>query len=188
MDSREIRWSQALRLERQGERESYESFLKDFADSVRRIVKMRFRLLNLSPADAEDVVQEVLIAVHSKRRHWTDDRPLLPWLNAVTRYKLIDAVRRLRRDALRRCDLTDYEWANLFAADDPALHRDACDVDRLIDQLPTGQQSVVRALGVDGDTPKEAAVRLGISEGAVRVAFHRSLKRLAAMRRRFVDD
>lgn len=178
-----------MRLERQGDAETYESFLKDFADSVRRIVAAQFRRLNLGAADVEDVVQEILIAVHAKRSLWRVDRPLLPWLNAVTRYKMIDAARRIRRDGRLRIDLTDYEWANLFADDDRASDRLAGDVERLISDLPAGQQSVVRAVGIDGDSAREAAARLGLSEGAVRVAFHRSLKRLAAAaRRRFADD
>ncbi|WP_353622901.1 sigma factor-like helix-turn-helix DNA-binding protein [Aliirhizobium terrae] len=45
---------------------------------------------------------------------------------------------------------------------------------------------MVRAIGLDGASPREAASQLGMSEGAVRVAFHRSLKTLmAAAHKRF---
>jgi RNA polymerase sigma-70 factor (ECF subfamily) len=46
----------------------------------------------MGPADTE--VQEILLAVHLKRHTWDATRPLGPWLQAVARHKLIDAVRR----------------------------------------------------------------------------------------------
>ena len=43
------------------------------------------------------------------------------------------------------------------------------------------QQAVVRAIGVEGAEISETAEKLGLSNGAVRVAFHRGL---AALKRR----
>ena len=38
-------------------------------------------------------MQETLIALHTKRHTWRDDTPILRWLLAIARYKLIDAFR-----------------------------------------------------------------------------------------------
>lgn len=186
MDTREIRWAEAMRAERAGDSVTYEAFLRDFASSVRRIVETHLRRMRFSVTEAEDVVQEVLIAVHSRRDQWDIQRPLLPWLNAITRYKIIDASRRLGRDARARIDLTEEEWARMFTSDASNFEHNQTDVERLISQLPRGEQAAVRAIGLEGFSAGEAAEKLGSSEGAVRVAFHRSLKKLmSAAQKRF---
>lgn len=175
-----------MRAERLGNSAAYEAFLKDFAISLRRIVAIHLRRMSFSAAETEDVVQEVLIAVHGRREQWNPQRPIRPWLNAITRYKIIDAGRRLRRDARGRLDLTEEEWAGVFSADAGDSDRNATDMERLIADLPRSEQAAVRALGIEGASAREAAERLGSSEGAVRVAFHRSLKKLmAAAKERF---
>lgn len=186
MNTREQSWATAMGAERRGERQAYEEFLREFASSLRRIVRIRLNRLGLSASETEDVVQDVLIAVHSKRGQWDPSRPLMPWLNAIARYKMIDTARRLRRDVRLRIELTEEEWSDLSGPNEIDPIHNAADVERMISDLPAGQQSVVRTVGLDGASPREAATRLGMSEGAVRVAFHRSLKTLmVAAQKRF---
>jgi RNA polymerase sigma factor (sigma-70 family) len=180
MDTKERNWGDAMRAEREGEAKSYEFFLKDFAASLRRLIGIRLRQMQFSAAEAEDIVQEVLIAVHTRRDQWDSNRPLLPWLNAITRYKLIDACRRLRRDAAIRIELSDGDWASLSDFHALASHRNLTDAEKMISALPVGEQAAVRAIGLNGASAAEAAAQLGSSEGAVRVAFHRALKRLTS--------
>lgn len=175
-----------MQAERLGDSAAYEALLREFAVVLRRIVAIHLRRMSFSAAETEDVVQDVLIAVHTRRSQWNPQRPVRPWLNAITRYKIIDAGRRLRRDARGRIDLTEEEWAGVFDADEAGSDRNAADMEKLIAELPRGEQAAVRAIGLEGATAREAAERLGSSEGAVRVAFHRSLKRLmAAAKERF---
>src|SRR5881227_221026 len=50
------------------------------------------------PVDqSEDIVQEILLAVHLKRHTWDANAPLAPWLFAIARNKLIDWLRRRGR-------------------------------------------------------------------------------------------
>ncbi len=42
-------------------------------------------------------MQEILLAVHLKRHTWDADAPFAPWLFAIARNKLIDALRRRGR-------------------------------------------------------------------------------------------
>jgi RNA polymerase sigma-70 factor (ECF subfamily) len=50
----------------------------------------------------------------------------------------------------------------------------------MVAALPEKQAGIVRAIFVDGQRAGEVAARLGMNEGAVRVALHRALKALAA--------
>lgn len=180
MDSREARWSQAMLAERRGDAAAYQDFLEDFAAAMRRLIAMNLRRFGLTSADAEDVLQEVLIAVHARRGQWDQGRPLVPWLNAIARYKTIDAARRLRRESRGRVDLSDDERASVCLSDEWARDHHPADVDRLVSILPPGQQALVRAVAIEGLSHRDAAHRFETTEGAVRVAFHRSMKRLVA--------
>jgi RNA polymerase sigma factor (sigma-70 family) len=171
-----------MRRERLGDRVAYERLLQELAAYLRGIVSYWLRRWGLNPIESEDVVQEVLLAVHLRRSQWDPDRPLMPWLNAIARYKTIDAVRRLRQASRGRVDLSEEDWSALVALDE-AQHAGmtARDIEQLIAALPPGQQAVVRAVGIGGASHKEAAAQLGIKEGAVRVAFHRALKKLVVL-------
>src|SRR5437868_3878566 len=67
------------------------------------------------PADqAEDIVQDILLAVHLKRHTWDVKAPFAPWLFAIARNKLIDNLRRRGRPSrcwsLRRFRLRCARW------------------------------------------------------------------------------
>ena len=180
VESQEEAWASAMRKERFGDRFAYEHFLRELAAHLRRVIRYRLSHTGLNPVEAEDVVQEVLIAVHSRRNQWDPSRPFLPWLNAIARYKIIDAARRLQKEARGRVDLDDEQWSSLLAFDLCDPEESSIDIERLISELPKGQQLVARAIGIHGASPSQAAAQLGMNEGAVRVAFHRALKRLMA--------
>ncbi|MEM6476311.1 MAG: sigma factor, partial [Pseudomonadota bacterium] len=43
----------------------------------------------------DDLVQEVLIALHTKRATFDPARPFLPWLAAIARYRWVDHLRKV---------------------------------------------------------------------------------------------
>ena len=179
--NQEKAWAMAMLKERSGDNVAYERFLRDLAAHFRKIVRYRLHSFGLSADEAEDVVQEVLMAIHSRRDQWNADRPLMPWLNAIARYKVIDTARRLRRETRGRVDLEEDQWSALPADDQNTFELSKMDIERLLSELPEGQQSVARAMGLEGASASEAADQLGMKENAVRVAFHRALKKLMAV-------
>lgn len=89
MTDRETEWSALLRAANAGDGRAYGRFLHEITPVLRGLLRSRGRAL---VADAhEDVLQEVLLAIHAKRHTWREDAPLLPWLYAIARYKLADA-------------------------------------------------------------------------------------------------
>jgi RNA polymerase sigma-70 factor (ECF subfamily) len=89
MIDREQEWSALLRAANAGDRRSYDRFLREVTPVLRGIVRSRAR--GQSAESHEDILQEVLIAIHAKRHTRDPTAPLLPWLYAVTRYKVVDA-------------------------------------------------------------------------------------------------
>ena len=68
----------------------------------------------VGPSAAEDLVQETLIAIHTKRETYEASLPLTAWVYGIARYKLIDEYRREKRKATVPLD----EAPELFARDE----------------------------------------------------------------------
>jgi RNA polymerase sigma-70 factor (ECF subfamily) len=169
-----------MRAAQAGDAAAYRRLLATLADMLRRWVRRELARQGYEIAEAEDIVQETLLAIHLKRASWDADRAILPWLRAVTRHKLIDNLRRRGRRIMVPVD----DVLETLAAPEPEQTLSADALDRHLATLPPGQSQVVRAISVDGLSPTETAQRLSLSEGAVRVALHRGLAALAAAARR----
>ena len=133
------------------------------------------RRANGSADDIEDLVQETLIAVHTRRATYDRERPFSGWLFAIARYKMIDHFR--RRSRLQPIDGLD-EMLVAEGFEDASLAR--VDVARLLDRLPPKQARAIRDTRIEGLSVAEAAARAGIGESDVKVSVHRGLKALAA--------
>jgi RNA polymerase sigma-70 factor (ECF subfamily) len=158
-----------------GDAAAYQRFLGSLAAHLRAF--FRKRLFQL-PDEVEDLVQETLLAIHTHRHTYRPEQPLTAWVHTIARYKLVDLLRaRSRREALN--DPLDEDLAVFAASDTQAVeaHRD---LETLLQALPERQRRLVRMTKVDGDSNAEAAAAMGMSEVAVKVSVHRSLKALAA--------
>lgn len=127
-------------------------------------------------ADAEDLVQETLIAIHTKRATYDPTLAFAPWVYGIARYKLIDHYR--RRGGRRHVPLE--EAGVLFAETDTEAGGVRSDLDRLLSQLPARQRGLLEDVRLRGLTIAEAAPRHGYTEGAAKVALHRTMKSLSA--------
>lgn len=155
-----------------GDAASYRALLAELAPHLRGYFARRG-----GGADAEDLVQETLIAIHTRRASYDPGLPFTAWLHAIARYKLIDHFRRAR---LRRT--LPLEDAGAVLADEDAESVGARrDVERLLAALPERKRDLVRQVKIEGLSTAEAAARTGLSQSAVKVGIHRALKTLSAM-------
>ncbi len=166
-----------LRAAIAGDQRAYALFLDRVSGFIRSYVRRR---ISHGGVDPEDVVQETLLAIHLKRHTWMSDSAVLPWVYAIARFKLIDAFRRRGR----RVEIDVDDIAETYAQPEAETASDR-DIGHALDALAPGQRSVVAAISVEGCSIEEAALKLGMNEGAVRVALHRGL---AAIARRFGRD
>ncbi len=163
-----------------GDAASYRQLLESLSHSLRAATCRGFAQAGAAPNDVEDVVQETLLAIHLKRHTWNADQPLGPWVRAIARHKLIDALRRRGR----RIEVPIEAVLDFLAADEPRSDLDRQDAERLVNGLRGRQQAIVRAISIEGQSIREVAERFDMNEGAVRVALHRGLKALADMHRK----
>jgi RNA polymerase sigma-70 factor (ECF subfamily) len=166
-----------------GDAQAYREFLAALALHVRGFLKRR---LQQRPAEVEDLLQEVLLAVHNARQTYQPQQPLTAWVQAIARYKLADYLRRyMHHDALH--DLLDDD-SDLFAASDEAPAQASRDLGKLLGQLPERQRLPIVHVKLEGLSVEETARITGLSSSAVKVGIHRGLKALARLIRGSEDD
>jgi len=170
-------WGHLMRAAMQGDASAYRTLFEQLSHALRKQVSGNLNRSGQGNIDIDDIVQEALLAVHLKRHTWDPLRPFLPWVNAVTRYKIIDAFRR------RRTYIEINELEKVLA-DQAPIERDREDALRLIAELSPRDQTIVMAVSLEERPPNIVASELGMSEGALRVALHRALKKLAALYRK----
>ena len=124
--------------------------------------------------EAEDLMQEVLLAIHAKRATFDQSQKLTVWAYAIARYKLIDHLRRNKR---RGITVPIEDEAALFAEEGEATA--SADVETLLSQLPEKQRDTIRMVKLEELSVREAAEKAGISESDVKVSVHRGLKKLS---------
>lgn len=176
MRDRESDWGDLMRAALAGDAAAYHRFLTSIGPALRSAARRGLRRAGLADDEAEDIVQEILLAVHLKRHTWEPSAAIVPWVLAITRHKLVDALRRRNRRAYVSID----DVAESLLAVEPATAIPTARLERSIGDLPDRQRAVVHAISVEGATIRDTAGRLGMTEGAVRVALHRGLAALAA--------
>jgi RNA polymerase sigma-70 factor (ECF subfamily) len=132
------------------------------------------RLANAA-ADVEDLVQDTILAIHTRRASYDRNQPFTPWAYALARYKLID---HFRRQGVRKTEPLEAA-ENIFATENAEEGAVRSDLGKLLSSLPERQRAVLESVKLHGLSTAEAAQASGMSESAVKVSVHRSLKSLA---------
>lgn len=157
-----------------GDGVAYRALLED----LRRTLRSYFfrRLTPGLVANSDDLVQETLMAIHTRRLTYDRNQPLTAWVHAIARYKLIDHFRRSKV----RATVPLEDDAALFARDDTGDASARMDVDAVLSTIPARPAELIRQTRLEGASIAEVAARTGMSESAVKVSIHRGLKALTA--------
>lgn len=167
---------QSLFLEGQeGNERAYRTFLTELSNHLRGFLRLR---LQRQPGEIEDMLQEVLLAVHNGRHTYRADQPLTAWVFAIARYKLTDFFRARSRGQVFNDSLDD--TAELFAEPELEPAQASRDLGKLLNDLPDRQRLPIMHVKLEGLSVTETAKMTGLSESAVKIGVHRGLKALAA--------
>ena len=156
-----------------GDQAAYRKLLSALGPFLRGFFRRR---LGAGSADAEDLVQDVLLAIHLKRHTYDPAQPFTPWVWGVARYKLLDHFRRV---GARKTTALD-DAGELFAEENVEEGAVRRDVSRLLSTLPERQRGLFRDVKLTGLSVREAADRVGMTETAAKVSLHRGMKSVEA--------
>lgn len=160
-----------------GDAAAYRLFLDTISTRLRGYLRqMLARAGRREPSEAEDVLQETLLALHLSRHTYDPSSPVTAWAHAIARYKLVDHLRRSGRHA---ANLALDEEAYQLAIPDSGAPDARLDLERALQALPERTRALIDRVKIQGASVAEAASAVGMSETAAKVAIHRGLRAMA---------
>ena len=176
MRERDDEWTGLMRSAISGDSAAYHRLLKAVTPVLRAAARRGLARSGQPVDQSEDIVQDILLAVHLKRHTWDVNAPFAPWLFAIARNKLIDALRRRGRRIFVNID----DFAEVLPGEAAEETASAGEVAAQLQTLPARQRDVLQSIAVDSASIKDTAAKFSMTEGAVRVALHRGLSSLTA--------
>jgi RNA polymerase sigma-70 factor (ECF subfamily) len=165
-----------------GDRRATEDLIGAVHQLVHRYCRARLSRFPGVEQAADDVAQEVCIAVLSALPRYRDEgKPFEAFVYRVAAHKVADVQRSVYRSAQPQAELPDV----IDLSDGPETlairAADAREARSLLERLPETLRELVVLRVAVGMSAEETGRALGMSAGAVRVAQHRAVQRLRAL-------
>lgn len=169
-------------LAARGQPAAIESLLERIRPMVVRYCRARLGRITGHYHVADDVAQEVCIAVLSALPRYQDiGRPFASFVFGIAAHKVADALRNAGRLAVPIDDLPDGPDERPGPEETVVSFLEAQRAWALLARLPGNLRELLILRVVTGLTAEETGNVLGMSAGAVRVAQHRALARLRTL-------
>ncbi|SIR79652.1 sigma-70 family RNA polymerase sigma factor [Williamsia sterculiae] len=173
---------QAVAAATHGDRTALSDVLESVRPLVLRYCRARVGAGERHSHSADDVAQEVCMAVMTALPRYTNQgRPFMAFVYGIAAHKVADAHRGAARV---KSDPVDEMPEGVDVYDGPeqmALDADSTrQMRELLDTLPEKQREVLVLRLIVGLSAEETAETVGSTPGAVRVAQHRALNKLKA--------
>src|SRR3954451_4740625 len=137
---REDEWTGLMRSAMAGDDAAYHRLLKAVTPVLRAAARRGLARAGQPPDQAEDIVQEILLAVHLKRHTWDSEAPFAPWLFAIGRNKLMGMLRRRGR----RIFVNIYYFAEIMPGEAPQVTVSAGEVASQLNRPPHQQRDMLQ--------------------------------------------
>jgi len=177
----ETELSLLMRKAQDGDSTSYSLLLTRVQVMLKGFVDNSFNRLGLkSFGGQEDVIQEILLAIHSKRASFDESQFFLPWMYAIARYKVIDYFRKNKKNVYSTVSLSvSLDAEEEMMAFDIAVMTEFgvnYDINKICQMLPKKQREILVMMKIDGLSIQEVEVKTGYKASDVKVNVHRALK------------
>ncbi|CAM3181755.1 sigma-70 family RNA polymerase sigma factor [Prescottella defluvii] len=164
----------------QGDRNALAQVLKSIRPLVVRYCRARVGAAERGQLSADDVAQEVCLAVMTALPRYQDQgRPFMAFVYGIAAHKVADA----HRNAARNKSDPVAEVPDVVSSDDSPEERalsseTSRQVNALLQTLPEKHREILVLRLVVGLSAEETAAAVGSTAGAVRVAQHRAIAKL----------
>lgn len=161
--------------------------LRELYTRYGRVLKGVIMKVIQDDAEADDVLQDVLLQVWQRAGHYSPERgKLLSWLSTVARRRAIDRVRQAcaYRRATDRFEVAtrqpESELSDMRPVETEAQQFDVRDlIDRQLDLLPDKQREVICMAYLEGRSQREIASMTHTPLGTVKTRIELGLKKLS---------
>ena len=164
----------------QGDRAAIDYVLRTIRPLVVRYCRARLGRTERTFASADDVAQEVCMAVLTALSTYRDQgRPFLAFVYGIAAHKVIDAHRAAGRNKSEPVsDVPDSPEVGEGPEQHALQFEAAGEMNQLLNLLPDKQREILVLRVVNGLSAEETAEIMRSTPGAIRVAQHRALARL----------
>lgn len=167
-------WPALMQAAQNGDAVAYRQLLGEISPVIKRFLRSRL----FSDTALDDLLQEILLAIHTARHTYRPEQPFQHWMFGIARHKLIDYFRKQGRLNAREVSGDDLVTFMSDPANTPEEALSYKDIHQALTQLPDKQRRVMVLTKIEGYSMAEAAAKLGMTETAVKVTAHRAYKRL----------
>ena len=133
-----------------------------------------------NPADAEDLLQEILLKTHLQIHQLKDQTSIKPWLFQIANHAIIDFYRKRNHQQPLIVEVNDNSKPDIRAD----LIR--C-IEPFLQAMPDDEADLIRKIDLEGNSQKEEALRLGISYSTFKSRMQRSRTNLKVLFDRCCD-
>jgi RNA polymerase sigma-70 factor (ECF subfamily) len=152
-----------------GDNEAYLSLLSNMYGFLRNYIRRRI----FNADEGEEVIQEILMAVHKSRHTYDSSRSLMSWFLSIAEFKIIDSIRKASKaSAELSLDQMQENLSYTF------FEEQTFDFDKAFQKLNEKEQQIIKLLKIDGFKISEAAMKMNLTEANIKVIAHRAYKNL----------
>jgi len=166
-------WSKWMASAQDGDNKAYHKLLTEITPVIRKFLFNRIFDKN----SVEDILQEILIAIHRSRHTYNIEQPFDRWMFGVARYKMIDAIRKQTRIQSREKTEENFETF-LESPTNTVSEAWSFDLEKALKHLPAKQRKILILTKIEGHSMSDVAKKMDMSESAVKVSAHRAFKKL----------
>ena len=141
--------------------------------------------MTLDAAEAQDVVQDTMMRAWERRAEWPSIQNMQAWLIQICKNLLLDRKKRQRFEVRNFYDSADGESAPPTSQASTSPNTDVVEardslslLQRLISQLPSPMGDLIFLRDIEGQSYREIAAQLSLTEDQVRVYLHRARTQL----------
>jgi RNA polymerase sigma-70 factor (ECF subfamily) len=152
------------------------SFRTDILPLKDELYRLALRI-TLNRADAEDVVQETMLKVWTRREQWNEIESIEAFCLTICRNLSLDKVKRMdnQQPSLDDGEHDTPDRSYTASPEERVVWRDRMQLVRnLMEQLPEKQRTCIQLRDIEGKTYKEIATIMDITEQQVKVNIFRA--------------
>ncbi len=170
MYDNETSFKKLMRETQQGDSVSYRELMLSLSGFLKNYLRRRIFEKN----DIEEVIQEVLLALHKSKHTYDLEKPFMGWFMSVVEYKITDYIRAKQK---QNAHLGLESIAEVFQA--AQIDSDLkLDIETALQNLSHKEKAVITELKIKGYSVSEVASSLNLSEANVKVIAHRAYNQL----------
>lgn len=152
-----------------------ETAYSEFLQKISKILEQNLAGKITNPSERQDIIQEILISIHKARHTYDGERPIMPWINAIAKFRLTDYFRKYY--AVHNDKMTDIDDIyNLPSVTNDKNHANI--IEEALCHVGDREKTILTLIHIEGYSCKETGDKLNLKENAVKVIAHRAIKKI----------